>query len=230
MTREEAIGLIKDHIDTYVVCHGEEDTVAVSIDNVDVEALTMAIKALEQEPSGDLISKKSAKNAIYKVCLSEGNKDIFVKILDEINKLPSIEQEPSVEIVNTEESNDNGTKYLNINVSDNEVKRNPNIVRLCSDVGMLEYAKPSGDAISRQAVLDLFKTFWRCFASHADEEIFKKEIAELPPIKQEPKTGHWIKYGELYQCSECKELSYCQGKFCNECGARMVEPQEESEG
>lgn len=50
MTREEAIRLIKDHIDTYVVCHGEEDTVAVSIDNVDVEAFDMAIKALEQEP------------------------------------------------------------------------------------------------------------------------------------------------------------------------------------
>ena len=42
----------------------------------------------------ELISRKSAKNAIYKVCLSEGNKDIFVKILDEINKLSSIEQEP----------------------------------------------------------------------------------------------------------------------------------------
>lgn len=49
MTREEAIRLIKDHIDVYVVCHGEEDRVAVSIDNVDVEAFDMAIKALEQE-------------------------------------------------------------------------------------------------------------------------------------------------------------------------------------
>ena len=46
----------------------------------------------EQEPSGDLISR--IKHAIYKVCLSEGNKDIFVKILDEINKLPSVKQEP----------------------------------------------------------------------------------------------------------------------------------------
>lgn len=54
----------------------------------------------------------------------------------------ALEQEPSVEILKTEESNDNGTKYLNINVSDAEVKRNPDIVRLCSDVGILEYAKP----------------------------------------------------------------------------------------
>jgi hypothetical protein len=44
-----------------------------------------------QEPSGDAISR--VKHAIYKVCLSEGNKDIFVKILDEINKLSSVKQE-----------------------------------------------------------------------------------------------------------------------------------------
>ena len=45
-------------------------------------------------------------------------------------------------------------------------------------------------------------------------------------LKQKSKTGHWIKYGKLYQCSECKELSCCQGKFCNECGTKMIEPQE----
>ena len=55
MTNEEAISVLKDNIDTYVVCHGEEDTVAVSIDNVDVEAFDMAIKALEQEPILDKI-------------------------------------------------------------------------------------------------------------------------------------------------------------------------------
>ena len=57
MSREEAIKVIKEHIDTYIVCHGEEDTVAVSIDNVDVEAFYMAIKALEQDPCGDCISR-----------------------------------------------------------------------------------------------------------------------------------------------------------------------------
>jgi Zn finger protein HypA/HybF involved in hydrogenase expression len=50
MTREEAINDLKDFIDTYITCHGEEDTIAVSLDNVDVEAFSMAIKALEQEP------------------------------------------------------------------------------------------------------------------------------------------------------------------------------------
>lgn len=61
----------------------------------------------------------------------------IIRVLPPINP-----QEPSVEILKTEESNDNNTKYLNINVSDDEVKRNPDIVRLCSDVGILEYMKP----------------------------------------------------------------------------------------
>ena len=51
MNRKEAIENLKEFIDTYITCRGEEDTVAVSLDNVDVEALDMAIKALEQEPT-----------------------------------------------------------------------------------------------------------------------------------------------------------------------------------
>ena len=61
MTKEEAINDLKDFIDTYLTVHGEEDTIAVLLDNVDVGAFHMAIKALEQEPkighkvSGDLL-------------------------------------------------------------------------------------------------------------------------------------------------------------------------------
>lgn len=45
-----------------------------------------------------------------------------------------------VEIVKTEVDMKN-IKYLNINVSNSEVERDPDIVRLCSDVGILEYVK-----------------------------------------------------------------------------------------
>ena len=54
MTREEAINDLKDFIDTYLTCHGEEDTIAVSLDNVDVEAFDMAIKALQEPRKGYL--------------------------------------------------------------------------------------------------------------------------------------------------------------------------------
>lgn len=61
MTREEAIENLKEFIDTYITCHGEEDTVAVSIDNVDVEALDMAIEALEQLTSYEQTINKLTK-------------------------------------------------------------------------------------------------------------------------------------------------------------------------
>lgn len=50
--------------------------------------------------------------------------------------------EVGIEIIKTKEVEESEIKYLNINVSNSEVERNPNIVRLCSDVGMLEYVKP----------------------------------------------------------------------------------------
>ena len=53
MTREEAINDLKDFIDTYITVHGEEDTIAVSLENVDVEAFHVAIKVLEQEHCED---------------------------------------------------------------------------------------------------------------------------------------------------------------------------------
>ena len=58
--------------------------------------------------------------------------------------------EVGVEIVKTEETEKSGIKYLNINVSNSEVERKPDIVRLCADAGILEYVKPkTGHWISR---------------------------------------------------------------------------------
>ncbi len=68
MTREEAITMIKALIGTYITCHGEEDTITVPLDNIDIEALDMAIKALELEPTTkndlDCISRDSAIKAL----------------------------------------------------------------------------------------------------------------------------------------------------------------------
>jgi len=59
---------------------------------------------------------------------------------------------------------------------------------------------------------------------------------------QEPKMGHWIEHPEIetstpkylmfYECSECGDKQcFCKSDihkkhFCNNCGARMVKPQE----
>lgn len=51
-------------------------------------------------------------------------------------------KEVGVEIIKTEETKEGGIKYFNINASNSEVERNPDIVRLRADVGILEYVKP----------------------------------------------------------------------------------------
>jgi predicted RNA-binding Zn-ribbon protein involved in translation (DUF1610 family) len=146
--------------------------------------------------------------------------------------------EVGVEIVKTEETEESGIKYLNINVSNSEVERNPDVVRLCADAGILEYVKPSGDAISRQAVLDIinFEDKWLVHAkgNNAYTEVafsgMKSRIADLPPVNpQEPKTGHWIldETDNSITCDKCgcliwaNDISNGEAYYCPNCGAGM---------
>lgn len=46
-----------------------------------------------------------------------------------------------IDIIKTEETEESGIKYFNINVSNSEFERNPDIVRLCSNAGNIEYVK-----------------------------------------------------------------------------------------
>ena len=85
MTKEEAISILKERIDTYIVCHGEEDTVAISIDNVDVEAFDMAIKALELESCGDCVSREE----VLKLAKDYGSKTYLIPILS-VKALPPV--------------------------------------------------------------------------------------------------------------------------------------------
>ena len=63
---------------------------------------------------------------------------------------------------------------------------------------------------------------------------FKEGKERAKPLEQEPKTGHWV-HGEY--CSECgcdvpayiidwKWQKDMNAKYCPNCGAKMVEPQE----
>ena len=62
-------------------------------------------------------------------------------------------------------------------------------------------------------------------------------IMDLPSVEQESKTGHWIKSNipnEEYVCSECGgacwyydyQANVAKSRYCPNCGAKMVEPQE----
>lgn len=70
-----------------------------------------------------------------------------------------------------------------------------------------------------------------------------KEIESVPSVNSQPKTGHWI-YDNIannWRCDKCGETPKTMGyvgtadfmsehfRFCNHCGARMIEPQESEE-
>ena len=58
-------------------------------------------------------------------------------------------------IITTEEIKEDGIKYLNINVSNSEVERNPDRVRLCANVKIEEYVKPkTGQWIKKEIIME----------------------------------------------------------------------------
>ena len=91
---------------------------------------------------------------------------------------------------------------------------------------------PCGDAISRQAVLDLMIQKWgENFSGDSAMQESIDAIRVLPSVTlQAPNTGHWTDDG---YCSCCNKQTlpldisgYASGydSFCPNCGAKMVEP------
>jgi hypothetical protein len=104
--------------------------------------------------------------------------------------------------------------------------------------------EPSGDLISRQAVLETLDDMDNALDEDRTVENYKELLKEcyevLPPVNpQEPKIGHWVKSNvpnEEYVCSECGgacwyydyQADVVKSRYCPNCGCRMVE-QKESE-
>ena len=76
---------------------------------------------------------------LIKIKKIDGTEEIIYDVATIKSESDEAMTEAGVEIVKTEETKDGDIKYLNINVSDSEVERNPDVVRLCSDAGILEY-------------------------------------------------------------------------------------------
>ena len=83
--------------------------------------------------------------------------------------------------------------------------------------------EPSGDLISRQAVLELIADYDLSMGQVV------KGIHALPPVTPQQKTGYWIPLGNYddygnecsYKCSECGDVDTYPDNFCPNCGARM---------
>lgn len=92
--------------------------------------------------------------------------------------------------------------------------------------------EPSGDLISREETLNAFADYVGSGMSMNDYDALWDIVAKIPSVNpQEPKTGHWRP--SIMGISECSECGYDNGlakwNFCPICGARMIEPQAESE-
>lgn len=88
-----------------------------------------------------------------------------------------------------------------------------------------------GDAISRQAVLDLIEHYnsdglGSVFYGYEQGVKFAGAVNKLPSVSPKQRTGQWIKqnYGWNWQCSECGFVTPPSAKeiftFCPKCGEK----------
>ena len=99
--------------------------------------------------------------------------------------------------------------------------------------------EPCDDAVSREAVIEWLKAK-DIIKMSSQEEMARKELKALPTVRPKEKTRHWIEHNtghnRYYSCSECSCLApntevadgviWKLSKYCPDCGARMVKPQE----
>ena len=93
-----------------------------------------------------------------------------------------------------------------------------------------EIPNTCGDAISRQAVIDLPRqTIRNHFGGVVGDVVYVEDIKRLPSVTPQQRTGLWIQKEEegeaepfiIWECSECHEYQRKQTTFCPDCGAKM---------
>lgn len=85
----------------------------------------------------------------------------------------------------------------------------------CKDTNANQHKNAlEGDAISRQAVLDMMQM------RLSGKELYKA-VYELPSVNPQPKTGHWIETWTGLWCSECNKDVNSFYNYCPNCGAKM---------
>ena len=101
--------------------------------------------------------------------------------------------------------------------------------------------QPCEDCISRRAMLDGLASIAKVKArSDAQKSLMGRVMfftERLPSVTPKEKTAAWVPTDEepheIYECNACGWLLYDQDrtdfKYCPNCGAKMIEPQESEE-
>ncbi len=148
-----------------------------------IDSFDRVTSGLKQELCEDVISRQELDNALYERFHEEDSPNNITDVhlgavRNFVKNFPPATPQPKkrsgnmsgagIEIVKSEETKENEIKYLNINVSNSEVERNPDIVRLRADAGILEYVKPkTGHWILTD--VDGYRV-WHCNCSECEKD------------------------------------------------------------
>ena len=164
------------------------------------------------------------------------NTRFYYDVLEIIDKYA--EQEPC----------DDNRLYIKVYADLEPQEKAEKLYQICEEEELLEVYKelgeyceiePCDDVVSREAVKELIKSGIST-DTYEDIELVCKWVDEMPPVRPQEQTGHWIMSDDgLYRpiCDKCGahpwkgyiptvEEATDVFKYCPNCGARMVEPQE----
>ena len=215
MTREEAIAILEE----------EAEYLYQDDEPYNREAFRMAIQALSQEPT---VQEKQAESEKYQKAFDDGYENGYAQARFDY------EQEPCDDAIGRDAV---------LSIIDGWYEQNretENIEDLIILITYMDSVTPKSreceDVISRaevKRIVDFYKEQYDGIY-HINES-----IDNLPSVTQ--KSGKWILLDECansgYYCSNCQKKLVKEGwsdtvkkiKFCPNCGARMVEPQESNE-
>jgi len=184
-----------------------------------IENLEAISEMLEQQPCEDWYDVPSDEMTFEQA--KQAVKDLRKKLAEYLEQQPC-DMKQRVE-----------KEYLYESLCEDLKKANAEIKRL---------SEPFEDAISRQAVDELSKELVHTTRDKADFLCnFWEGLQKLPPVTPKEKIGKWMKYSiprcgeQHYQCTSCGyyinfgqwgEVYTKQFKYCPNCKAKMIEPQE----
>ena len=199
------------------------------------------LEEIEQESSGDLISREGTLTAFADYVGSGMSMNDYDALWDIVAKMPTVKQEPKFiaksdgtieQIKNCDDCLfkkewEKIGKLISV-VLEKQTEQEPSYNSIKTEL--------NGDMISRQAVLDK-KELVELEDGQSFYCINPEDVETLPSLTPQPKTGHWIvdrndsrRWDKVrFYCSECGEWqTYGKTDYCPSCGVKMVEPQERS--